>query len=213
MPETTPNRGALRVVQSGALAIVLAAATYKLFELDRYFVPKGARAPSHRARRHHRVCAGSAPPRAHARRKPLRHLSPFRIHLSRSRHEPLGGRARSRNHLFRAHHSLRGARDLRIRGAVASTCRARRRDRARVRHVAAAGVRRHERLFLAEPLAGRNVRQPQFRRASRRDRRARRCSCCSCSIVERAEYSPRAWVLRSSPPRSCCRAVAPPCSR
>jgi O-antigen ligase len=40
MPETTPDRGALRVLQSGALAIVLAAATYKLFELDRYFVPK-----------------------------------------------------------------------------------------------------------------------------------------------------------------------------
>jgi O-antigen ligase len=30
----------LRVVQVGAIAIVLAAATYKLFELDRYFVPK-----------------------------------------------------------------------------------------------------------------------------------------------------------------------------
>ncbi|HEY2897131.1 MAG TPA: O-antigen ligase family protein [Gemmatimonadaceae bacterium] len=40
MPETTPDRGALRVLQGGALAIVLAAATYKLFELDRYFVPK-----------------------------------------------------------------------------------------------------------------------------------------------------------------------------
>ncbi len=40
MPETTPDRGALRVLQSGAIAIVLAAATYKLFELDRYFVPK-----------------------------------------------------------------------------------------------------------------------------------------------------------------------------
>lgn len=40
MPDTTPDRGALRVLQSGAIAIVLAAATYKLFELDRYFVPK-----------------------------------------------------------------------------------------------------------------------------------------------------------------------------
>src|SRR5437764_86787 len=40
MLETTPDRGALRVLQSGAIAIVLAAATYKLFELDRYFVPK-----------------------------------------------------------------------------------------------------------------------------------------------------------------------------
>jgi hypothetical protein len=40
MPETTPDKGALRVLQSGAIAIVLAAATYKLFELDRYFVPK-----------------------------------------------------------------------------------------------------------------------------------------------------------------------------
>ena len=40
MPETTPDRGALRVLQGGAIAIVLAAATYKLFELDRYFVPK-----------------------------------------------------------------------------------------------------------------------------------------------------------------------------
>src|SRR5437764_14917493 len=36
----TPGRGALRVLQFGAIAIVLAAATYKLFELDRYFVPK-----------------------------------------------------------------------------------------------------------------------------------------------------------------------------
>ncbi|MEP7065182.1 MAG: O-antigen ligase family protein [Gemmatimonadota bacterium] len=40
MRETTPNGGALRVLQSGAIAIVLAAASYKLFELDRYFVPK-----------------------------------------------------------------------------------------------------------------------------------------------------------------------------
>ena len=30
----------MRVLQSGAIAIVLAAASYKLFELDRYFVPK-----------------------------------------------------------------------------------------------------------------------------------------------------------------------------
>jgi O-antigen ligase len=35
-----PGGGALRVLQSGAIAIVLAAATYKLFELDRYFIPK-----------------------------------------------------------------------------------------------------------------------------------------------------------------------------
>jgi O-antigen ligase len=40
MLETTAGRGALRVLQAGAIAIVLAAATYKLFELDRYFVPK-----------------------------------------------------------------------------------------------------------------------------------------------------------------------------
>ncbi|HMI58662.1 MAG TPA: hypothetical protein VK511_11465, partial [Gemmatimonadaceae bacterium] len=40
MPETSTGRGALRVLQTGAIAIVLAAATYKLFELDRYFVPK-----------------------------------------------------------------------------------------------------------------------------------------------------------------------------
>ena len=40
MPESTAGRGALRVLQAGAIAIVLAAATYKLFELDRYFVPK-----------------------------------------------------------------------------------------------------------------------------------------------------------------------------
>ena len=31
---------ALRVLQAGALAVVLAASTYKVFELDRYFVPK-----------------------------------------------------------------------------------------------------------------------------------------------------------------------------
>lgn len=40
MPETATGRGALRVMQAGAIAIVLAAATYKMFELDRYFVPK-----------------------------------------------------------------------------------------------------------------------------------------------------------------------------
>ncbi|MEO6209081.1 MAG: O-antigen ligase family protein [Gemmatimonadaceae bacterium] len=40
MPETGTGRGALRVLQVGAIAIVLAAATYRLFELDRYFVPK-----------------------------------------------------------------------------------------------------------------------------------------------------------------------------
>src|SRR5919112_6426316 len=40
MLETTPDKGALRILQGGAIAIVLAAASYKLFELDRYFVPK-----------------------------------------------------------------------------------------------------------------------------------------------------------------------------
>ncbi len=40
MPETGTGRGALRVLQVGSIAIVLAAATYRLFELDRYFVPK-----------------------------------------------------------------------------------------------------------------------------------------------------------------------------
>ncbi len=40
MPKTGRGRGALRVLQVGAIAIVLAAATYRLFELDRYFVPK-----------------------------------------------------------------------------------------------------------------------------------------------------------------------------
>ena len=40
MPESTAGRGALRILQGGAIAIVLAAATYRLFELDRYFVPK-----------------------------------------------------------------------------------------------------------------------------------------------------------------------------
>lgn len=40
MSETNAGRAALRVLQAGAFAIVLAAAPYKLFELDRYFVPK-----------------------------------------------------------------------------------------------------------------------------------------------------------------------------
>ena len=40
MSETNAGRPALRVLQAGAVAIVLAAAPYKLFELDRYFVPK-----------------------------------------------------------------------------------------------------------------------------------------------------------------------------
>jgi O-antigen ligase len=40
MSEINARTGALRVMQAGAIAIVLAAAPYKLFELDRYFVPK-----------------------------------------------------------------------------------------------------------------------------------------------------------------------------
>ena len=40
MSESYAGRPALRVLQAGAVAIVLAAAPYKLFELDRYFVPK-----------------------------------------------------------------------------------------------------------------------------------------------------------------------------
>ena len=40
MSESYAGRAALRVLQVGAVAIVLAAAPYKLFELDRYFVPK-----------------------------------------------------------------------------------------------------------------------------------------------------------------------------
>src|SRR6476469_972094 len=40
MPESTSGRGVLRVLQAGAIAIALAASTYKIFELDRYFVPK-----------------------------------------------------------------------------------------------------------------------------------------------------------------------------
>jgi O-antigen ligase len=35
-----PERAALRVLQAGAIAVVVAAAPYKLFELDRFFVPK-----------------------------------------------------------------------------------------------------------------------------------------------------------------------------
>src|SRR4051812_42376308 len=35
-----PGRAALRVLQFGALAVVLAAAPYKAFDLDRFFVPK-----------------------------------------------------------------------------------------------------------------------------------------------------------------------------
>jgi O-antigen ligase len=37
---TGAERAALRVLQLGALAVVLAASTYKVFDLDRYFVPK-----------------------------------------------------------------------------------------------------------------------------------------------------------------------------
>jgi O-antigen ligase len=40
MSESYAGRPALRVLQAGAVAMVLAAAPYKLFELDRYFVPK-----------------------------------------------------------------------------------------------------------------------------------------------------------------------------
>jgi O-antigen ligase len=42
MPQgpTRAERLALRVLQLGAVAVVLAAATYKVFELDRFFVPK-----------------------------------------------------------------------------------------------------------------------------------------------------------------------------
>src|SRR5687767_6517972 len=35
-----PDRRALRVLQAGALAVVLIATTYKAFELDRFFIPK-----------------------------------------------------------------------------------------------------------------------------------------------------------------------------
>src|SRR5258705_9953899 len=35
-----PERAALRVLQFGAVAVVLAAAPYKAFDLDRFFVPK-----------------------------------------------------------------------------------------------------------------------------------------------------------------------------
>src|SRR3954466_2625595 len=35
-----PERAALRVLQFGAIAVVLAAAPYKVFDLDRFFVPK-----------------------------------------------------------------------------------------------------------------------------------------------------------------------------
>jgi O-antigen ligase len=38
--QTAAQRLALRVLQAGAVAVVLAAATYKVFELDRFFVPK-----------------------------------------------------------------------------------------------------------------------------------------------------------------------------
>src|ERR1700737_2035082 len=34
------RRGALRVLQAGAIAVVLASAPYKSFDLDRFFVPK-----------------------------------------------------------------------------------------------------------------------------------------------------------------------------
>src|SRR5205085_9299070 len=39
-PLTLSERGALLLLQGGAVAVVLAAATYKQFELDRFFVPK-----------------------------------------------------------------------------------------------------------------------------------------------------------------------------
>jgi hypothetical protein len=39
-PMTFSQRGALLLLQAGALAVVLAAAVYKQFELDRFFVPK-----------------------------------------------------------------------------------------------------------------------------------------------------------------------------
>ena len=35
-----PERLALHVLQAGAIAVVLAAAPYKAFDLDRFFVPK-----------------------------------------------------------------------------------------------------------------------------------------------------------------------------
>ena len=37
---TRAQRAALRVLQAGAVAVVLAASTYRVFELDRFFVPK-----------------------------------------------------------------------------------------------------------------------------------------------------------------------------
>jgi O-antigen ligase len=40
MRESGAQRMALRVLQAGALAVVLVAATYRVFELDRFFVPK-----------------------------------------------------------------------------------------------------------------------------------------------------------------------------
>jgi len=39
-PITLPERGVLRLLQAGALVVVLAAVVYKQFELDRFFVPK-----------------------------------------------------------------------------------------------------------------------------------------------------------------------------
>jgi len=39
-PITLSERGALFLLQAGALAVVLSAAVYKQFELDRFFVPK-----------------------------------------------------------------------------------------------------------------------------------------------------------------------------
>lgn len=42
LPPSRAERLALRVLQAGALAVVLAAATYRVFELDRFFVPKEA---------------------------------------------------------------------------------------------------------------------------------------------------------------------------
>ena len=40
VPPLAERRGALRLLQAGAVAVVLAAAPYKTFDLDRFFVPK-----------------------------------------------------------------------------------------------------------------------------------------------------------------------------
>src|SRR5687768_1628507 len=39
-PLPSPPRGALRVMQLGAISVVLVAATLQVFELDRFFIPK-----------------------------------------------------------------------------------------------------------------------------------------------------------------------------